>query len=258
MKIVNLVAAVALLSSTAFAGEKINAVNPASPDGGTRQVLTAVTVGFDSKLTHAGTPVNAVNFYSEPNTLTVWSSEWTGNPKIISPKITESNTVGLILYETVMCSREFSNLQDMKGKTVKIATWGHIHAKRFLDKLGSQHNINFVVVPYSGSGSISMGYAGSDANTVFVLASRQKAVLADGKTTCFLSSSKNQIDFRYVDAIITINASKKLTDELRQSLAKQSAGATWQEKLAGTRTFIGGTDLAYFDESTKALSEIIK
>lgn len=256
-KLISLAVALAI-SSSVFAGTKLNVVNPASADGGTRQVLAAVSDGFETELTQAGNPVNASSMLATTNTLTVWSSEWPGNAKIKSPAVTSDNTIGVILYETAMCSREFTSLAEMRGKTVKIATWGHVHASKFLKTFGAQHNVNFTIVPYSGSGAIAMGYIGGDANTTFLTESKASTVNKDGKTTCFVSSLKNQIDFRFVDAIIALNTDATVTNELRASLAKQSASASWKEKLYGTRTFVGGgvDNLKYYFDSVKHLTDI--
>jgi len=245
-------------AANGYAATKITAVNPASEDGGTKQVLTSVATGFDYNMFFAGTPANAVQWFSKPNVLTVWSSEWPGNPAVKSPAITKDNTVGLIMYETAICSREFTDLASMRGKTIKISTWGHIHASKFLKTLGEPYNINFVVIPYSGSGSIARGYIGGDANTTFIAESKRAAITLDGKTSCFLSSSTDQIAFRYVDAIIALNTDPQLVNQLRASLQTQSNSASWKEKLQGTRTLVGGDHLKYFNESVAALTELIQ
>lgn len=247
-----------LVSTALFAGQKINIVNPAGTDGGTIQLLTALAEGSESEVVQAGTPVNALSYHSSSNVLTVWSSEWPAIPNMKNPTISPENTVGIMTYETVMCSREFNSIDAMSGKTIKVSTWGHVHASKFLKKFGDQHNINFVVVPYKGSGSIVMGYAGGDADTVFVAESRRKGVLADGKTKCLVSSAENQIDFRFVDVIITLNADKSLTDTLRKSLSANVAKTNWSEKFSGTRTFIGGNNLNYYYDSVTQMSGIAK
>jgi len=232
-----------------FAQAEMTIVNPGSQEGAFRQVLTTLGEKVDHKFIQANNPVTASAYMENDNILTIWSSEWPGNSDIDSPKITGKNLVALMTYETLMCSREFKSLDSMKGKTVKIATWGSDPVAKFLKNLGKQYKINFVVVPFSGSGSTTKGYLGMDANTVFTITTKQNALLEDKATTCYAFSEKGDLGFRFVDAIITVNANQNTTDDLRVIVDLLSEQQPWQDKFSGTSTYIGEGYLPMFEEA---------
>ena len=108
---------------------------------------------------------------------------------------------------------------------------------------------NFVVVPFSGSGSTTKGYLGMDANTVFTITTKQNALLEDKATTCYAFSEKGDLGFRFVDAIITVNANQNTTDDLRVIVDLLSEQQPWQDKFSGTSTYIGEGYLPMFEEA---------
>jgi len=184
-----------LFSTMAYA--QVQIINPGSQEGVFRQILSTIGDSTDHNFVQADNPVTAYTYIegaeggTEP-ILTIWSSEWPGDDSLKSPKVSKDNIVALMTYETLMCSRAYNSLEDMSGQTVKIATWGSEPVAKFLKNLGAKYNVNFVVVPYSGSGSTTKGYVGKDADTVFTITSRQAALEEDG-SKCIAFSEKGQL-----------------------------------------------------------------
>jgi hypothetical protein len=236
MKIKIACAAVALTVATAAfaATPAINIVNGGSDTGTFRQILNMVAENVDSTFIQANTPIVAAQSFDQENILTVWSSEWPGKggdmPKV---EVTKDNLVALMVYETLMCSREFSSFEEMQGKTVKLATWGSENAARYLAKLGAEKGINFEVVPYSGSGGIAKGYVGHDADTVFNITTREAAILEDTSTKCFAYSANGDLDFAFVDSLITLNATGEVTASMRDLVNELKPTAPFQETFKG-------------------------
>lgn len=249
----------ATMFATAALADKVQIVNPGSEEGAFRQVLTTVGEKVDNDFVQANNPVTAYTYLNGKNILTVWSSEWPGDPEIKSPKITTDNIVALMTYETLMCSREFDSLDSMAGHQVKIATWGSEPVAKFLTQLGSKIGVDFIVVPFGGSGSTTKGYIAGDADTVFTITTRQSALEEDTKTTCFAFSETGELGFRFVDALVTVNADVALTEKLRNIVENQSATDSWKEKFSGTVTYIqSGRDtklLEMFDEAVTNFSK---
>lgn len=233
--------AIVVATSTAHA-EKIKIVNPGSEEGALRLVLTKIGENLDHDFVQANNPVTAYTHLESKNVLTVWSSEWPGNPDLKSPTIDASNLVALMSYNTLMCSRQFKSLDEMAGTTVKIATWGSKPAAKFLSKFGKEHNINFVVVPYDGSGSTVKGYIGRDADTIFTISSKQKSIVEDSGTTCFAFSEKGDIGFKFVDAIITVNADPAQTQSIRDVVENISASPQWNDAFTGSSTVVSNKE----------------
>jgi hypothetical protein len=138
-----------------------------------------------------------------------------------------------MVYETLMCSREFSSFEEMQGKTVKLATWGNDNAARYVAKLGAEKGINFEVVPYSGSGGIAKGYIGHDADTVFNITTRESALLEDPTTKCFAYSANGDLSFSFVDSLITLNATGEVTNSMRNLITELEPTAAFQESFKG-------------------------
>lgn len=241
--------------ATTVVADQLQIVNPGSEEGAFRQVLSAIGSTVDHDFIQANNPITAYSYFADKNTLTVWSSEWPGNAEFKSPDIGKDNLVGLMTYETLMCSREFTSLDDMAGKQVKIATWGSKPVARFLSKLGSDLGIDFIVVPFEGSGATVKGYIGSDADTIFTITTKQNAILEDTATKCFAFSENGDLAFRFVDAIVTVNADKKLTVKLREIISMLREKPEWEEKFAGTVTYVGEDYLPMFEEAVANFSK---
>jgi hypothetical protein len=248
----------AMVFATASYAQTVNVVNPGSEEGAFRQVLTAISEGTDYSFIQANNPVTAYTYLEQPNAVTMWSSEWPGDPELPSPAITEDNLIALMTSETLMCSREYSSFEEMAGNDVKIATWGSEPVAKFLTALSEEHGINFVVVPFDGSGTTTKGYVAGDADTVFTITSRQDAIKADNVTTCFAFSENDDLGFRFVDAIITVNADTALTDELRERVAKLSTQNEWLEMFTGTVTYVGGSREEYLEMFDSAVINFSK
>ena len=236
MKFLITILCATFVASSAFA-QRINVVNPGSEEGGFRQALTSIVETLDHRFIQANNPVTAFTYLNNDNVLTMWGSEWPGNG-IQSPEITEGNIVALMAAETVMCSRKFSSLEEMSGQQVKISSWGSVPVSNYLNNLGNRFNIDFVVVPYDGSGSMVRGYVGGDADTIFTIASRQQSIEEDPNTSCFAFSETDELNFRFVDAIITVNADSKVTALLRAIVKDLKETTEWQNRFSGTVTYV--------------------
>ena len=236
-------------------------VNPGSQEGAFRQILTTINSELDADFVQADNPVTAYSYIEGTDStelvVTIWSSEWPGDNSLKSPIISKDNIIALMTYETLMCSRAYNSLEDMSGQTVKIATWGSEPVAKFLKNLGAKYNVNFVVVPYSGSGSTTKGYVGKDADTVFTITSRQAALEEDG-SKCIAFSEKGQLGFRFVDAIITINANYALTNELRSTVTNLSTTTEWNSKFKGSVTYVGNGTNQTIDMFEEAVANFSK
>jgi len=229
---------IASFLATSTLAETINVVNPGSEEGGFRQLLTTIVENLDHRFIQANNPVTAFTHLNNNNVLTMWSSEWPGNNSFQSPNITEKNIVALQSHETIMCSRTYRSLEEMSGQQVRIASWGSVSVARFLNNLEKEFGTDFVVVPYDGSGSMIRGYIGGDADTIFTISSRQGSVEEDPNTVCFASSANNDLRFRFVDAVITVNADTKLTRSLRSIVNNLHTTEEWNNRFTGTVTYV--------------------
>lgn len=244
-----------LFATTASAEVKI--VNAGSDTGAFRQVLTTIGETIDHTFIQANNPVTAYTYMQGDDILTVWSSEWPGNNDMQSPTIDATNLVALMTYETMICSRTFTSLSDMSGKQVKLATWGSEPVAKFLTTLGTTHNIDFVVVPFGGSGSTTKGYIAGDADTVFTITTRLTAIQEDSATACIAFSDEGDLGFRFVDAITTVNADATITEQLRSTVATLSTSTEWLDAFSGTSTYVGGTEanVSMFNEAVVNFSK---
>jgi hypothetical protein len=137
----------------------------------------------------------------------------------------------------------------MAGKQIKIATWGSKPVAKFLEKLSTQTGADFIVVPFGGSGSTTKGYLAGDANTVFTITTRQNAIEEDKSTACFAFSENGDLGFRFVDAIVTVDATKKINEKLRAVISALSNQEDWKTKFSGTSTYVGPQHKPMFDEA---------
>jgi hypothetical protein len=249
-KLITTLAAIFIATS---AHAEITIVNPGSEEGAFRQVLTTIGQEVEHDFVQANNPVTAYSYIDNASTpvLTVWSSEWPGDADMQSPAIDADNLVALMTYETMMCSRQFANLDAMAGQDVKIATWGSEPVAKFLTVLGIEKDINFIVVPFGGSGSTTKGYLGGDADTVFTITTRQGAIEQDNATSCIAFSTDGDLGFRFVDAIATVNADKVTTNNIRNIVTELSTTQEWKDKFSGTVTYVGGTgkNVSMFDSA---------
>lgn len=242
-----------IFATNAFANQ-LQIINPGSEEGVFRQILTLLGSSFEYEFVQANNPITAHSYFSENDILTIWSSEWPGNSNLPNVEITEQNLIGLISTETLMCSREFTSFKSMIGKDVKIATWGSKPVQRYLEKLGKQYNINFIVVPYEGSGAMVKGFLGLDANTIFTITTREKPILEDTSVNCFAYSQNGDLDFRFVDAIIALTDDQTLIQDLRDNLKIVSKTPEWLEKLKGLTTYIDSNNLEIFNQAVENFS----
>lgn len=217
-------------------------VNAGSEDGVFKQMFDIIGTEVDHTFVQANTPINATAHFNSNSAFTVWSSEWPSNTEIETPVIDENTLVALLTYDTLMCSREFTSFEDMAGKTIKVATWGSAAADKFLNKLGEKHSVDFVVVPYDGSGSATKGYIAGDADTVFTITSKQTAIEEDTASNCFAFSAAGDLDFRFVDAMITVNAEAAQTQELRNVVESVSNETQWKDAFAGSTTLVANEE----------------
>lgn len=241
-------------ATNVFANE-IQIVNPGSEEGAFRQVLTLIGSTFEHDFIQANNPITAYSYFEDKDTLTMWSSEWPGDSSFKSPAISEKNLIGLISYETLMCSREFESIDSMANKDVKIATWGSEPVKKYLEILGKEKNINFIVVPYDGSGSMVKGFVGLDADTIFTITTRENAILESGKVNCFAYSTNGDLDFRFVDALIAITNKSELVEMLRENLLQLSTSTEWQKSFAGSYTYVGPEYIEMFNTAVSKFSK---
>jgi hypothetical protein len=245
---------VAMCFATTLYAQSVTIVNPGSEEGVFRQVLSLIGEQIDHKFIQANNPVTASAYVKNDNVLSMWSSEWPGNPNIQSPAINQGNVLALMTLETLMCSRNFKSLNDMAGKKIKIATWGSPPVAKFLKRLGNTLGATFVVIPYDGSGSMVKGYIAGDADTVFTVTSRQTVLEKDPGTTCFAFSQTGDLKFRFVDAIITVNASADVHTKLQKIVMKLSNTKDWNTKFSGTITTIGN-NIHVFDTAVENFSK---
>ena len=254
----NLITLLAAMFIATSAHAEMTIVNPGSEGGAFRQVLSTIGEHVDHKFVQANNPVTAWSYIDgASDVLTVWSSEWPGDAELTSPVIDGSNLVALMTYETMMCSRQFASMDAMSGKDVKIATWGSEPVAKFLSALGAKHNINFVVVPFGGSGSTTKGYIAGEADTVFTITTRQGAIEEDSATSCIAFSADGDLGFRFVDAIATVGADSATTENLRGVVEKLSITTSWNDQFSGTATYVGGSasNVAMFEEAVVNFSK---
>ncbi len=226
--------AASMIATLAFATTPvINIINGGSETGTFRQILNQMSDNFDNTFTQANNPVVAAQSFTKENVLTVWSSEWPGNPDLPRIDVTGDNLVALMVYETLVCSREYNSFEEMAGKTVKIATWGSSTTARYVEGLGKEKGINFVVVPFDGSGAITKGYVGQDADTVLNITTRQPAMEEDPTTNCFAFSADGDISLAFIDAIITLDATDGVTEQMREVAATMKTTQAFQDSFKG-------------------------
>ena len=164
----NIMIATAFVASAASAETTV--VNTGSDSGGFNAVMSMVAEELGTNVVQAGNPVIASSYFDKGDIVTMWSTEWPGNPDMPSVTLDEDTIVALQVYETILCSREFNSLADMVGTNIKVATWGESPAvTKFINNLASDLNATMTIVPYDGSGSTTRGYLGGDADTIFTI-----------------------------------------------------------------------------------------
>ena len=225
-----------LWSHTAFAGQT-NIINAGSDSGAFHQVLTMIGNKVDHKFVQADNPIIASKHFEKSNVLTMWSTEWPGDESMPSVVMDKNTIVAVQAYETILCSRKYNSIEEMSGQTVKIATLGDSPViKKFLDGLG----IDFVIVPYGGSGDTVRGYLGKDADTIFTIQTKQSKVEADGN--CFAFSANGDLDFAFVDVLLAVNAENGAVEEFRNIVLELSNTEAWQTAFEGTATYVLNDD----------------
>jgi hypothetical protein len=218
-------------------------VNTGSDSGGFKAVLSMISEQIDNDFIEAGNPVVAASYFDRSNVITMWSTEWPGNPEIPTVEISEDTIVALQVYETILCSREFSSMEEMTGQNIKIATWGDSPAvSKFVDNLADKVGATMTIVPYDGSGSTTRGYLGGDADTIFTIQTRQSKVETDG--TCFAFSADGDLDFAFVDVILSVNADAEAVSQYRNVVSALSTTEAWQTSFEGTETYVVNEDNA--------------
>ncbi len=226
-----------LVAFATVANAGTTVVNPGSDSGGFHAVLSMINSEIKGDFVQAGNPVVAGQHLDKENVLTIWSTEWPGNPETPRVDFSEETIVGLQVYETVLCSREFITMKDMKGKHVKIATWGDSPAvEKFIDNMAKDLGAHFDIVPYEGSGATTRGYLGGDADTIFTTQTKQSKVEADG--FCFATSQTGDLDFAFVDVILSVNATDDNVKMYRQAVSELSQTDEWKSSFDGTVTYV--------------------
>ena len=229
------VAAIATMFSTSAVADT-TFVNTGSDSGGFNTVLNMLNKSIDGDFIQAGNPVLASSHFDKGNVVTMWSTEWPGDSSLPKPDINADTIIALQTYETVMCSRKFTSLEEMSG-TVKVATWGDAPAvNKFLSTLGFDNGIKFEVVPYEGSGGTTRGYLGGDADTIFTIQTRQSKIETDGK--CFAFSANGDLDFAFIDIILSVNASPENVTLYRDTVNSLSSTEAWLTSFEGTVTYV--------------------
>ena len=234
----NIVLSFILFFSTATASiAGTTVVNTGSDSGGFHAALSFINDRIQGEYVQAGNPMVAGSYFDKDNIVTMWSTEWPGNEETPRVRMDEDTIIGLQVYETVLCSREFSSMDEMKGKDIKIATWGDSPAvEKFIDQLSADLGSEITIVPYDGSGATTRGYLGGDADTIFTTATKQKKVEADG--TCFATSATGDLDFAFVDVILSVNASTDIVSQYRHIVYDLSSTVEWKSSFEGTETYV--------------------
>ena len=226
-----------LLPFTAFAKDITTIINAGSDSGAYKTVLIMSGDKIDHNFIQANNPIIASKYFNKKNIITMWSTEWPGDESMPSVIMDENTIVAVQAYETILCSRTYTSVNEMSGLTIKIATWGDSPVvKRFLDNYGTANNITFEIIPYGGSGDTVRGYLGKDADTIFTIQTKQSKVEADGN--CFAFSANNDLEFAFVDVILSVNAENGAVKEYRQIVSKLSTTEAWQTAFAGTATYV--------------------
>lgn len=231
----------ASLTTTSFASTTI--VNTGSDSGGFKAVLSMIAEEIDNDFIEAGNPIVASSYFDLGNVITMWSTEWPGNSEMPRVDLNENTIVALQVYETILCSREFSSMEEMRGKDIKVATWGESPAvSKFIDNLAVDLGSTLTIVPYDGSGATTRGYLGGDADTIFTIQTKQSKVEADG--TCFAFSADGDLDFAFVDVILSVNADTVAVDLYRKVVSTLAGSEAWTTAFEGTETYVVNADNA--------------
>ena len=226
-----------MLPFTAFAKDITTIINAGSDSGAYKTVLIMIGDKIDHNFIQANNPIIASKYFNKKNIITMWSTEWPGDESMPSVIINENTIIAVQAYETILCSRTYTSVSEMSGLTIKIATWGDSPVvKRFLDNYGTANNITFEIIPYGGSGDTVRGYLGKDANTIFTIQTKQSKIEADSK--CIAFSANGDLDFAFVDVILSINASNGALKEFRNVVSELSITEAWQTAFAGTATYV--------------------
>jgi hypothetical protein len=216
---------------------KFTIVNTGSKTGGFNAMLTMIGKTLNHSYVQAGNPMVAASYFNKVNVITTWSTEWPGDNSLPKVKVGKNNIVALTVYETTLCSRKFNSLDAFSGKTIKIGTWGEsTGVSGFISSLGKKLNAKFIIVPYSGSGDIARGFLGGDIDTVFITQSKQQKIEKDGK--CIAFSSKGELDFAWIDAILLINGESGTEIEARKAMLYAINTQEWQTAQAGVATYV--------------------
>jgi len=232
-----------MLSTSAYAHDVTTVVNTGSDSGGFMAVLTMIGEKFNHNFIQAGNPVIANSHFDNKNVLTVWSTEWPGDETLPSVVMNADTVVAVQAYETILCSRTYTSLEEMAGQTINIATWGDsLPVSKFVDSLGTSNDVTFNVVPYDGSGDTVRGYLGKDADTIFTTQTKQSKVEVDG--TCFAFSANGDLDFAFVDVILSVNAEEHAVKQYRQAVETLVETEAWQTAFEGTLTQVVNDDNA--------------
>ena len=235
----NFIIATTFMASAAVADTTV--VNTGSDSGGFNAVMSMVADKLGTNVVQAGNPVIASSYFDSGDVVTMWSTEWPADDTLPQPAIDGDTIVALQVYETILCSREYTSLADLNGETIKVATWGESPSvNKFLSELGTEVNATFEVVPYEGSGGTTRGYLGGDADTIFTIQTRQPKVEADG--TCFAFSADGGLNFAFIDLILAVNASEETVAVLRNAVTEMSDTEAWQTSFEGTVTYVINDD----------------
>jgi len=236
--VISVILMFATLSGNAGSTETFTIVNTGSKTGGFNAMLTMLGKTINHNYVQAENPIIGASYFDDVNVITAWSTEWPGdNKQIPKLKVKEDNIVALTVYETILCSRLGEAAFHKNRNALKIGTWGDSPAvTKFIESLGKKHGVKFVIVPYDGSGAITRGFLGGDVDTVFVTQSKQSKIEKDGK--CFAFSSKGQLDFAFIDAILLINGELGNKIEARKAMLYTINTEEWQTTQDGVAVYV--------------------
>ena len=140
----NFIIATTFMASSAVADTTV--VNTGSDSGGFNAVMSMVADKLGTNVVQAGNPVIASSYFDGGDVVTMWSTEWPADDTLPQPTIDGDTIVALQVYETILCSREYTSLGDLNGETIKVATWGaSAPVSKFLGELGTEVGATFEV-----------------------------------------------------------------------------------------------------------------
>ena len=75
---------------------------------------------------------------------------------------------------------------------------------------------------------------------------------------CIAFSQKGDLGFRFLDAIITVNANDAFVNELRSTVKNLSTTTEWNDKFKGSVTYIGNGSDKHINMFNEAVANFSK